>query len=182
MSTDSLREIADCDLELMREWRNAPQVRANMYTRHVISSEEHRRWWNQVSKSDRHRYSVFVRDGTPLGIVGFYDIDHDSRHANWAFYAAPASPRGTGSAMEFKALDMAFGDLGLRKLSCEVLEFNAAVIKLHHKFGFKTEGVFMQQHKVETGYADVHRLAIFAEDWQQHRGDMEMRLHKTSGR
>jgi len=182
MNTDSLREIADDgELELMREWRNAPQVRANMYTRHVISPEEHRQWWDRIRVSDRHCYRIFVRDGVPLGIVGFYDIDRESQHAVWAFYAAPDAPRGTGSAMEFAALDMAFGELGLRKLSCEVLEFNAAVIKLHHKFGFKTEGIFVQHHKTDTGHVDVHRLAIFADDWAQHRSDMEIRLNKTSG-
>lgn len=181
MSIDSLREIADSELDLVREWRNAPQVRANMYTRHVISAEEHREWWSRVSRSERHCYRIFVRDGAPMGTVGFYDIDRDSRHALWTFNAAPDAPRGTGSAMEFRALDLAFGQLNLHKLSCEVLEFNAAVIKLHHKFGFKTEGIFVQHHKTDTGYANVHRLAIFAEDWARHRGDMEARLSKVSG-
>lgn len=181
MHTDLLREIADNELELVREWRNAPQVRANMYTRHVISAEEHRQWWSRVCSSDRYCYRMFVRDGSPLGTVGFYDIDRDSQNASWTFNAAPGAPRGTGSAMEFLALDLAFGELNLHKLSCEVLEFNAAVIKLHHKFGFKTEGIFVQHHKVDGNYVNVHRLAIFADDWAQHRADMEARLNKVSG-
>lgn len=41
--------------------------------------------------------------------------------------------------MEYLALEYAFKDMGLHKLFCEVLAFNAPVIKLHQKFGFKIE-------------------------------------------
>ena len=37
-----MREMVDGDLSLVLEWRNAPDVRKNMYTSHEITLDEHR--------------------------------------------------------------------------------------------------------------------------------------------
>ena len=164
-----LRPIRESELELMRCWRNAPSVRANMYTQHEISEEEHRAWWKVTcERSDRYYFMYESRDGKPCGIVGFNPIAVSDEHAFWAFYAAPDAPSGTGTFMEFLALDHAFDVLRLHKLSCEVLALNSAVIKLHQKFGFVTEGVFRAHCKKDADFCDVHRLAIFSADWREH--------------
>ena len=51
-----LRSIADDELELMRSWRNEPAVRANMYTRHEISREEHLNWWGKTKERADQKY------------------------------------------------------------------------------------------------------------------------------
>jgi UDP-4-amino-4,6-dideoxy-N-acetyl-beta-L-altrosamine N-acetyltransferase len=111
-----LRSIHEDELELMRSWRNAPSVRANMYTQHEILAEEHRAWWNATrERSDRRYFMYEDRDGKPYGIVGFNPIEASDEHAFWAFYAAPDAPSGTGTFMEFLALDHAFDVL---RISC----------------------------------------------------------------
>lgn len=71
--------------------------------------------------------------------------------------------------MEFLALERAFGVMSLHKLHCEVLDFNKAVINLHHKFGFKIEGVFREHHKVNDVFVDVHRMGILSSEWGARR-------------
>jgi len=149
----------------MRTWRNAPAVRANMYTRHEITLEEHRSWWDRTSTRADQKYLMHERGARPAGIVAFTAINPADRNACWAFYAAPDAAPGTGSRMEVLALEHAFGDLGLHKLYCEVLAFNEPVIRLHRKFGFSVEGVFRQQHSTDSGFVDVHRLGLLAHEW-----------------
>jgi UDP-4-amino-4,6-dideoxy-N-acetyl-beta-L-altrosamine N-acetyltransferase len=171
-----LRDIHDDELELMRSWRNAPTVRANMYTQHEITIDEHQNWWSKTRCRNDQQYFIYESDHSPRGIVGFMQIDRQNSHCSWAFYAAPDSPMGTGSKMEYLALEYVFGDLCLHKLYCEVLSFNVPVIKLHQKFGFQVEGVFRQHHLVNNEYSDIHRLGILKSEWTAHKDTMYNKL------
>lgn len=175
-----LRTIRDDELELMRSWRNAPAVRANMYTRHEISSSEHLAWWARTSQREDQRYFMYEKENKPLGIVGFTLIDLTNANCSWAFYAAPDAPKGTGSRMEFLALEHVFNTMGLHKLYCEVLAFNAPVIKLHQKFGFQIEGVFRQHHHVEKEYVDIYRLGLLTHEWAIKRNEMHSKLTENN--
>lgn len=171
-----LRNIKDSELELMLSWRNAPVVRANMYTNHEITMQEHLAWWEKTKKREDHQYFMYQDQDSALGIVGFTEIDHKNSNCSWAFYAAPDAPRGTGSKMEFLAIEHVFVQLNLHKLYCEVLAFNSPVIKLHQKFGFQVEGIFREQHLGENGYVDIYRLGIISNEWLDRRNEMPKKL------
>lgn len=164
----------------MLSWRNAPNVRANMYTRHEISIDEHLAWWSRVQSRTDQKYFMYEVGGVPSGIVGFMGIDTESRNSSWAFYASSDAPKGTGSKMEFLALEYAFHQLSLHKLYCEVLSFNSPVIKLHQKFGFTVEGIFREHHKVDEVFVDVYRLGLFSREWEEHRVVMRDKIEKLS--
>ena len=176
----SLSAINSENLELMLSWRNAPNVRANMYTRHEISPTEHLEWWERIKERRDQQYFMYVFQSTPLGVVAFNGIDFHSRNSSWAFYAAPDAPKGTGSRMEFIALDHAFQAMGLHKLHCEVLAFNKPVIRLHQKFGFKIEGILREQHRVEESFIDIFRLGLLSSEWSQLREHMFNKLMQIS--
>lgn len=176
-----LRSIEPNELELMLSWRNAPSVRANMYTRHEISLTEHLAWWARSEGRSDQQYFMYELQGAPMGIVAFTGIDLSNRNASWAFYSCPGAPKGTGTKMEYLALEYAFDDLRLNKLFCEVLAFNSAVIKLHQKFGFKIEGIFREQHMVGDSFVDVYRLGVLASEWHGQRETMRKKLLKLSG-
>lgn len=177
-----LRTIKTGELELMLAWRNAPGVRANMYTRHEISIAEHLAWWEKTLNRSDQQYFMYEYQGSPLGIVGFNGIDVINQNSSWAFYASPEAPRGTGSRMEYLALEHAFSGILLHKLCCEVLAFNTPVIKLHEKFGFKVEGILRDQHKMDGSFVDVYRLGMLASEWQTNRNDtLKKLLHLANG-
>ena len=171
-----LRRISDGELELMRVWRNDPAVRANMFTQHEISSEEHLIWWNKTKSRSDQKYFMYEMAGRPRGIAAFTSIDLQSKNSAWAFYTSPSAPKGTGSKMEFLMIEHAFHELKLQKLYCEVLAFNTPVIKLHQKFGFNIEGVFRQQQKVNDDFVDIYRLGILATEWLERRQAMYIKL------
>lgn len=83
--------------------------------------------------------------------------------------------------MECLALNYAFYCLNLHKLSCEVLAFNTNVIKLHQKFGFKIEGVFREQHKIDDNFVDICRMGMLFCEWQINRLKIQDELEKYTG-
>lgn len=78
-------------------------------------------------------------------------------------------PRGLGAIMEILAIDQMIEVHGIRKICCEVLVFNEAVIRMHKKFGFEEEGRFREHVLKGDKYEDVVRLALFTEAWGQAR-------------
>ena len=165
-----LRPMSKKDLELVREWRNRPEIRNNMYTTHVISKEEHYAYFENVWNDMTKRYFICEnQDGNPAGVVNFVNIDTKNKSAFWAFYSGDLKKRGVGKWMEYLALDYAFESMDLYKLSCEVLDFNYEVVKFHRKFGFKLEGIFRRHHYIGDRFADVYRLSMFREDWLKYQ-------------
>ncbi len=177
----ALRAIRQEELGLVLAWRNAESVRRNMYSRHIISAAEHIEWWRSLAGRSDRRYFMYECEGIPLGVVGFSDLERDDSVGTWAFYADPEAPKGTGSKMEFLALDMAFGELALSELRCEVLEFNAAVLKLHQKFGFRIDDAPRKQHLYEGEQVGVVQLGMLSLEWREKRPTILQKLIKLFG-
>jgi UDP-4-amino-4,6-dideoxy-N-acetyl-beta-L-altrosamine N-acetyltransferase len=173
----SLIPLSENDLALVLPWRNAPEVRRNMYTHHEISPDEHRAWFERMRQDPSARWYLY-RDtaGEPQGVVYFTAIDPMQKTAFWGFYAKPEASPGTGTRMEYEALDLAFGELALRKLNCEVLASNPVVVNLHRKVGFTQEGVFRAQHFDGTAQIDIIRLGLLANEWVEHRERLRQRV------
>lgn len=165
-------------LPLIREWRNRDEVRKFMYTRHLISENEHLEWWKRVNGSTDTIPLIFEYESVPMAFVSFSGIDSQNKNASWAFYLGPMAKRGIGSLVELLAIQYAFQKLRLHKLKCEVLAINQSVIKLHKKFGFSEEGLFKEEHFYETEFVDVVRLGLLSNDWAHLSNRMEEKMTK----
>jgi UDP-4-amino-4,6-dideoxy-N-acetyl-beta-L-altrosamine N-acetyltransferase len=180
MPTVTLRPLQDEDRDRLYAWRNSPEVAAYMYTDHQITPDEHARWFAGVAGDGRREYRVIEIDGAPAGLANFYDIDRAQGRAAWAYYLALPSARGqgVGGYVEFLMIERAFGELGLRKLWCEVLASNEPVWRLHQKFGFRQEAL-LRAHVVKGGEPqDVMGLGLLAEEWPAVRPAMVERLRR----
>ena len=163
--------------DLILPWRNAPEVRRQMYTRHPISPEEHRAWFERMQADPTRRWYLY-RDagGEPAGVVYFTDIEPEGGTAFWGFYARPEAPAGTGKRILYAALELAFNELGLHKLNGEVLATNTVSVHLHEQCGFTREGVFREQHFDGEQHVDIIRLGLLAREWPEHRERLGERI------
>ncbi|NCO69650.1 MAG: UDP-4-amino-4,6-dideoxy-N-acetyl-beta-L-altrosamine N-acetyltransferase, partial [Acidobacteria bacterium] len=161
LEIDQLVPMTEVHLEQVLAWRNDPRVRQNMYSQHEISLEEHNDWWRAAKDRSDRRYYIFQTNGVDAGFVSITDIDRKNGTASWAFFSANTAPKGTGTRMERAALKMAFEELGLRKLCCEVLGFNSRVVAFHKRFGFRIEGTLAAHKLINGGYCDVILMAAF---------------------
>ena len=169
----ALRRLDGRDGERVLAWRNQDRVRAGMYSDHIITPGEHARWFAAALIDPTAAYFIFEHRGRALGFVSFTAIDRLNDRCTWAFYLGePDAPRGSGAAMEFLALDEAFGEIGVGKLCCEVFAFNAGVVRLHQRFGFVQEGRFVRHYRKNGAMEDIVCLALFDADWAAGRDAM----------
>lgn len=176
----TLRDVQLTDKEMIRGWRNLPEVARYMYTDHYITPEEHERWFQSIFEDASRRYWVIMCDYEDVGLVNLYDIDNRNKRCFWAFYIASPDVRGkgVGSFIEYSILRYVFEVLSFNKLCCEVLTSNQSVIAMHKSFGFKQEGYF-HQHVIKSGHpVDVVFLAILREDWEVEKSKIEQRLRE----
>lgn len=175
---NTLRDITPNDQEMIREWRNRPEIRKYMYTDHEIGAQEHAAWFSRILNDSSRKYWIITCGGEDVGLVNLYNIDNRNHHCYWAFYTASQNARGKGigSFAEFSILRIVFDEMNLQKLCCEVLAFNQAVINLHKKFGFVPEGLFRKHALKEGELVDVVCLAILREEWEQKKPELEIKL------
>ena len=174
-----LRTMEEADLEKVLEWRNSERIRANMYTDHIITMDEHRAWFERIKQDQSVIYKIFEFRDHPVGVVCFTNIDKRNNKCYWGFYlGATDVPRGSGAVMEFLAIEHAFEEMNIRKLCCEIFAFNSNVIKLHKKFGFIEDGHFAKHVLKNDEYKDVISMALFNERWSENKAKMKKLLFK----
>lgn len=174
-----LRLLQEDDLKLALEWRNAPEVRRNMFTSHETSWEEHKAWFaGQQSESSSRWYIHEDSNGQLDGVVYFTSFCPEQNKSFWGFYAGNEAGPGIGTKMAFEAMELAFTDFKLRKLNCDVLGSNQQVINQYRKFGFQEEGRFREEYFDGENYVDVIRLGLLASEWQANRANIEARIAK----
>jgi len=170
-STVLLRPLSDPDRDLVLSWRNSPDVAAQMFSDDVISTEEHRVWFDDVRRSSAQRYWMIEHTGRAIGVADLTDIDMANLRCEWAYYIGDVSARGqsTPGAVEYGVLDYAFLGVGLRKVSCQVLATNGRVAHMHRRFGFRDEGL-LRAHVLKRGEpVDVIVLAMLRHEWLARR-------------
>lgn len=161
-----LKKLEDKELEIVLEWRNSDRVRNFMYNNQIISLEEHKKWFRKISQSDSDQYYTFVFNDKPVGLVYFNDIDKKNKHCFWGFYIGDTNvPKGSGTAMGYLGLNIAFENLDMNKIYGEVLSINERSIIFHEKLGFIREGHFRKHILRENNYLDVYRYGLLKDEW-----------------
>ena len=157
------------DLELIRIWRNSPEVGKYMYTEDKISTEQQILWFEKINKEETSRYWIIEYQKRKLGLVSLTNIDFRNGKCFWGFYLGDSSVRGKGIGVkiEFKLIEYVFEELKLNKLYGEVFSFNEKVIQMHEKFGFRREGYFRQHIKKSDRFWDVVSIGLLKTEWDQ---------------
>jgi UDP-4-amino-4,6-dideoxy-N-acetyl-beta-L-altrosamine N-acetyltransferase len=164
---DDIRKMSEGDLPLVRQWRNHPDVRRYMYTQHEISVEEHQQWYAEKSVDPSRHLLIFEVESVPMGFVHFHRLNGGGI-ADWGFYIAPDSPRGTGTALGEAALAYAFGR-NFHKVCGQALAYNERSIRFHLRLDFKQEGVLRDQHFDGENYHSILNFGLLAVEWQKKR-------------
>jgi len=174
----ALRPLREDDLEMVRCWRNSPDVRRYMFTAHEIDPAEHRSWFERLCKDAAQRWFIYEDEARlACGVVSF-TLPRPGSSALWGFYAAPDAPPGTGTRIGLAALDHAFMESGWHKLSGLAMAENSASVRLHEKLGFCIEGRLREEHFDGSRYVDVIRFGILAGEWQAKRPEILARLSR----
>ena len=137
------------DLQIVRQWRNHSSVRSCMFNQNEISQNEHEQWFLEKSRQQNQILLLFENRGERKGFIS-YNVN-GNLEADWGFYKAPDSPKGTGILLGTYVLDYAFKKIGLDKVNAQVIEYNQGSLAFHRKLGF------LEKKIVKNGYSDGNK-------------------------
>jgi UDP-4-amino-4,6-dideoxy-N-acetyl-beta-L-altrosamine N-acetyltransferase len=179
MSDIILKLLKREDIEIVRNWRNSPEVSTYMYSDSIISIEQQDKWFEKISNEKKTIYWLIQYNGRNIGLASLTGIDYTLSSCYWAFYIGDLSLRGggIGAKIEYNVLEYVFNTLKLNKLRCEVFDNNDKVIKLHEKFGFRREAYYREHCIKNNQKLDVVGLAILKSEWYLIREIMKSKIY-----
>ncbi|ADB40250.1 UDP-4-amino-4,6-dideoxy-N-acetyl-beta-L-altrosamine N-acetyltransferase [Spirosoma linguale] len=175
----TLTPLTETDIELVRTWRNSPEVAQYMYTSEPITAEQQQAWFSRIQQDSSSRYWLIEYNDKKIGLASLTGISQTLSSCYWAFYLGDTSIRGggLGAKIEFNVLEYVFNGLKLNKLRCEVMTFNDKVISMHEKFGFRREAYYRQHVKKDGAWQDVVGLALLKQEWEAYRTIMRAKIY-----
>ena len=121
-----------------------------------------------MDANDRYDFLLIAPDGRIIGESVINEIDPEARSANYrvCIFHAEECGRGVGSWMVQTTRDFAFGELGLHRLSLNVLSINPRAERVYRKAGFRREGVLRDAVRLDGAYVDDILMAMLEDEWR----------------
>ena len=153
-------------IEIIRKYRNHPEVRKWMYSDKPISKKEHLKFIKSLKKDRKNLYFLAIRNGQNLGVLSFRRIDTKNRNAYFGIYANPEEKiKDAGKLLGETLLKFAFEYLKLHTLKLEVLEINERAIKFYERLGFKREGILREFAKKGNKWLNVLIMGLTEDEY-----------------
>ncbi|MFN3404420.1 MAG: UDP-4-amino-4,6-dideoxy-N-acetyl-beta-L-altrosamine N-acetyltransferase [Cytophagaceae bacterium] len=174
-----LKPILEVDIEMVRSWRNSPEVSKYMYTSDEITAEQQLQWFKRLQLSKDQKVWIVEYNGKKIGVASLYNMKENFKSAYWAFYLGETGIRGAGigAKVEYNICKYVFEELNFNKLLCEVFIWNEAVIRMHEKFGFRRESYFREHILKDGKFTDVVGLALLKNEWIQIRDSLHKKIY-----
>ena len=162
-------ELTEEESELVRNMRNADDVRLKMYNQEEISSESHRKWMQTLKTRRDCRYFLVLADGKVTGVVDFTSISADE--CEWGYYLGEKYLNsGYGLLLEYYVIKYAFEVLRVKKLFCAVLDSNRNVYDTHVKFfAFTPDEKYSSQKERDGKALKFNGLSLERDTWESQK-------------
>lgn len=132
-----------------------------------------RAWWEKRLKSavDYHLAIRGLADDRIIGTIHISEIEWNHRHAWISIGIGERTDRGSGLGQEALtlAIDFAFNDLNLHRLSLGVFGDNTPAIRLYERLGFTHEGVAREALERDGKRVDLINYGLLAREWRAMR-------------
>lgn len=138
-----LREITIEDLELVRTWRNRPDIRSYMLTQDEISPQQQLGWFRHISAAENQQHFVIYYRHEKIGVAnirGSLGVPVESQtELETAIYIGNEKYRNTLIAFlpAIVLNDYCFDSLGCAKLVAVVLPDNTAALRFNQTLGYQ---------------------------------------------
>jgi len=157
-----LRPLEESDCATLRTWQADGAIAASLaqqQLRRLLASGHD---WD----SQREFRDLFVMcrtgDDEVVGMLGFTDVDRQSKQAEFSKMIGDPSERGKGHARVATrtVIDYGFDVLGLNRIYLHTLDGNIKNIRLNQSLGFKFEGLLQQAVQIDDKLRDVAIMAL----------------------
>jgi RimJ/RimL family protein N-acetyltransferase len=144
------------------DWMNDPALMPTLNRLHLITPEEHDRWFASLPGRRDVSYFAIEAGGSRrhAGNIWLHAIDPVHRKAEVRIMLAPAEAgAGLGTAAILAAADYAFGRLQLHRLTACVIASNQRSRRAFEKAGFVVEGTLREDRWDGKTFVDTLLLA-----------------------
>ena len=124
------------DATLALDMRNHEEIRTWMYSKDIISKEEHLSFLANLGIDEKRRYFLVKQKGAVIGAINFSKINYGSSVDFGIFINPFKKSQGFGSVLESAASEYACTELGAETIKLEVLEQNTKAINFYKRCGF----------------------------------------------
>lgn len=161
-----LRPIHERDLDQILRWITRSDVADALVLTHEVTPESQAAWFDTYREDPSKEVFAIEVSGRHVGNVSLLHIDRAHARARVSIFIGPEELRGQGigSAAMRLVFDQAFGQMGLEKLSVEVLAANAQAIACYAKAGMQREGVLRGHVRLHGERRDMILMSILAPD------------------
>lgn len=173
----TLRQPTAADIDQVLTWRNRPEV-TRWLLRTQVEPESFRDTWLEDQDDPRDHSAVAVLEGQVVGTGSLWVTDamgqsHAGQHewtgaeAGMGYLIDPAhAGRGYATHLARALLDLAFGDVGVRRVTAGCFADNVASWRIMEKLGMRREqhGIQDSWH-AELGWIDGFTYAVLADEW-----------------
>jgi UDP-4-amino-4,6-dideoxy-N-acetyl-beta-L-altrosamine N-acetyltransferase len=133
-------------------------------------------WQNYLVQTEprtSYLFSICDEDGRPFGHTGLQQINYANGNGVVFIYIR-RDMRRCGAALRAMALalDLAFYQLRLHRITTYVLADNLPSVGLVNRLGFTDEGCMREGHFYDGEYGDVNIVGLLAEEWDNSRGPL----------
>jgi len=167
-----LRPLQESDVnEEYLAWLNDRAVNRYLAVGQSVSTDETLRAYLQRfqnSRTDVLFVIIHRQTARPLGTVTINRLHPVNRTADTGIMIGRKDSWGRGYGVEAwrLAIEYAFTNLGVRKLTAGAVVDNLASIAALKKLGFKQEGVFREEFLVDGQYRDIVRFGVFQHEFE----------------
>ncbi|MFK7784704.1 MAG: GNAT family N-acetyltransferase [Crocinitomicaceae bacterium] len=131
--------MTDSDLEMVRTWRNQPEVSDYMFIQEEITKEGQKEWFDSLNESDV--YLMIVSDGKKIGVINVKNIDWWNRKGEAGVFIGDQNYRNSPLAMQaiFTMMDAFFYEFRFKALKATVRSDNENAIDFNQQLGYKVQ-------------------------------------------
>lgn len=134
----TIQRLSEEDIELVRYWRNQPEIRQRMAYRGHISSEMQKQWFDSINNKYNY-YFVIIYEGRKIGLINTKSVNMQDKYGEggifiweqelWNSYV-PSLASLALLEFTFKVLDFS------NKSFIQILRSNPAAIKYNKAIGY----------------------------------------------
>jgi UDP-4-amino-4,6-dideoxy-N-acetyl-beta-L-altrosamine N-acetyltransferase len=133
----TLTRLAASDLELVRSWRNSPEIRDYMVYREYISEEMQRRWFASINNRYNF-YSVIHYEGQAIGLSHTKNVDWHTMTGEGGMMIWSKAHQNSNVPFLAALLgtDWMFQQLGMNTIVGRVLKTNKRALRYDRALGY----------------------------------------------
>ncbi|WP_456324629.1 UDP-4-amino-4,6-dideoxy-N-acetyl-beta-L-altrosamine N-acetyltransferase [Desulfonauticus submarinus] len=137
--------MTEKERNMVLSWRNNSQIARNMFTSHIITSDEHKHFILSLSTDYTKCYLLVKTNDSYIGVIYLEKLNFEHKHGYLGLYVNPDEKGcGYGHLLIWVVQYLAFILFKLHTLKLEAIDNNIIAINLYTKHGFKKEGVLRE--------------------------------------